>query len=121
MPENKIRGRIVVKESGIGIPDLIVVIHDVDPVTPADGHGADAPREEARPDEVDPDIELREITDANREAVLAVSVAPGQKRFVGSVAGALEDAVECSPQQALVSRRVRGRRAGRVRHAQLGC
>lgn len=40
------------------------------------------------------DVELREITDANREEVLAVGVAPGQKRFVGSVAGALEDAVE---------------------------
>jgi GNAT superfamily N-acetyltransferase len=39
-------------------------------------------------------ITLREITDANREAVLGVSVAPEQKRFVGSVAGALEDAAE---------------------------
>ena len=43
---------------------------------------------------MEPEVEFREITDANREAVLAVSVAPGQKRFVGSVAGALEDAVE---------------------------
>jgi len=39
-------------------------------------------------------ISLREITDANREAVLALSVAPEQRRFVGSVAEALEDAVE---------------------------
>lgn len=42
------------------------------------------------------DVELREITEANRAAVLAVHVAPGQKRFVGSVAGALEEAVEWS-------------------------
>lgn len=39
-------------------------------------------------------VELREITAANRAAVLALRVAPGQERFVGSVAGALQDAVE---------------------------
>ena len=37
---------------------------------------------------------LREITDENRHAVLAVGVAPAQKRFVGTVAGALIDAQE---------------------------
>ena len=39
---------------------------------------------------------LREITDANRDAVLALRVAPAQERFVGSVRGALEDAAEYS-------------------------
>jgi GNAT superfamily N-acetyltransferase len=39
-------------------------------------------------------ITLRELTDANRDAILALAVAPEQQRFVGSVAGALEDAVE---------------------------
>jgi hypothetical protein len=40
---NKISGRVVLKETGLGIPDLLVVIHDVDPGTspeetlPADG------------------------------------------------------------------------------------
>jgi diamine N-acetyltransferase len=39
-------------------------------------------------------VTLREITDDNREAVLALRVAPGQERFVGSVRGALEEAAE---------------------------
>jgi RimJ/RimL family protein N-acetyltransferase len=39
-------------------------------------------------------VSLREITDENREAILALRVAPDQERFVGTVAGALEDAVE---------------------------
>lgn len=39
-------------------------------------------------------VTLVEITGANREAVLALRVAPGQERFVGSVQGALEDAAE---------------------------
>jgi hypothetical protein len=40
---NKISGRVVLKETGLGIPDLLVVIHDVDPgatpeeTLPADG------------------------------------------------------------------------------------
>lgn len=37
-------------------------------------------------------VHLRELTDANRDEVLALRVAPNQVRFVGSVAGALEDA-----------------------------
>ena len=37
---------------------------------------------------------LRELTDANRDAVMALRVAASQKQFVGSVAGALESAVE---------------------------
>jgi diamine N-acetyltransferase len=37
-------------------------------------------------------VTLREITDANRDEVLALRVAPEQSRFVGSVAAALEDA-----------------------------
>lgn len=40
------------------------------------------------------DVTLREITDGNCEAVLALSVAPAQERFVGSVRDALELAVE---------------------------
>lgn len=40
------------------------------------------------------DVTLREIGEANREAVLALSVAPAQERFVGSVLGALELAVD---------------------------
>jgi diamine N-acetyltransferase len=39
-------------------------------------------------------VTLREISDGNRDEVLALRVAPEQFRFVGSVAGALEDAVE---------------------------
>lgn len=34
-------------------------------------------------------VSLREIVDGNRDAVLALRVAPGQERFVGSVRGAL--------------------------------
>ena len=39
-------------------------------------------------------VALREITDSNLGAVLALRVAPAQERFVGTVAGALEDARE---------------------------
>jgi diamine N-acetyltransferase len=39
-------------------------------------------------------VTLREITDGTRDAVLALAVAPGQERFVGSVRDALELAVE---------------------------
>ncbi len=35
---------------------------------------------------------LREITTTNREAVLALGVAPAQEQFVGTVAGALHEA-----------------------------
>jgi diamine N-acetyltransferase len=37
-------------------------------------------------------VTLREITDENRQAVLALRVEPSQERFVGTVAGALGDA-----------------------------
>lgn len=37
-------------------------------------------------------VTLGEITDRNREAVLALRVAPGQERFVGSVRSALAQA-----------------------------
>jgi diamine N-acetyltransferase len=39
-----------------------------------------------------PLVVLREITEENRAAVLALRVAPGQERFVGSVRGALAEA-----------------------------
>jgi diamine N-acetyltransferase len=40
-------------------------------------------------------VTLRELTDVNREAVLALRVAPEQERFVGgSVQNALADAAE---------------------------
>jgi GNAT superfamily N-acetyltransferase len=39
-------------------------------------------------------VTLNEITDGNREAVLALHVAPAQERFVGSVRGALDVAAE---------------------------
>ena len=39
-------------------------------------------------------VSLREVTGENRDAVLAVRVAPAQERFVGTVAGALRDAQE---------------------------
>ena len=39
-------------------------------------------------------VALREITDDNLGAILALRVAPAQERFVGTVAGALEDARE---------------------------
>jgi diamine N-acetyltransferase len=37
-------------------------------------------------------VTLRELTDANRDDVLALRVAPGQERFVGSVAESLRNA-----------------------------
>src|SRR5262249_3100564 len=39
-------------------------------------------------------VTLGEITDVNRDAVLALGVAPEQERFVGSVGGALAEAAE---------------------------
>ena len=39
-------------------------------------------------------IELREITDANREAVLALHAGPAEGRFVSSVADSIEEAAE---------------------------
>lgn len=39
-----------------------------------------------------PSIELREVTEANRAAVLAVRLGPGQDRFVSSVADSLDEA-----------------------------
>jgi diamine N-acetyltransferase len=39
-------------------------------------------------------VNLVEITDDNRAAVLGLRLAPGQERFVGSVRGALADAAE---------------------------
>lgn len=39
-------------------------------------------------------LTFREVTDANRAEVTALRVAPGQDRFVNSVADAMEEAVE---------------------------
>lgn len=39
-------------------------------------------------------VTIREVTDENREAILALRVAPAQERFVGTVAWALMDAEE---------------------------
>jgi diamine N-acetyltransferase len=39
-------------------------------------------------------VSLQPITDANRAAVLALRVAPGQERFVSTVADSLAEAVE---------------------------
>jgi GNAT superfamily N-acetyltransferase len=39
-------------------------------------------------------VTLRELTESNRAAVVGLSVAPAQRQFVGSVAGALEDAAD---------------------------
>jgi GNAT superfamily N-acetyltransferase len=39
-------------------------------------------------------VTLEEITDENREAVLALRVAPGQERFVGSVPDSLAEAAD---------------------------
>ena len=39
-------------------------------------------------------VGLREITDENRDSVIALSVAPVQERFVGTVLEALRDAAE---------------------------
>ena len=39
-------------------------------------------------------IELREITDANRDAVVAIHAGPAEGRFVSSVADSLEEAAE---------------------------
>ena len=41
-----------------------------------------------------PSIELREITEANRDDVVAIHAGPAQGRFVSSVADSLEEAVE---------------------------
>jgi diamine N-acetyltransferase len=42
----------------------------------------------------DATVTLREITDANREAVLALEVGPGQERFVAGVEESIREAVE---------------------------
>src|SRR5436853_6131362 len=34
---NTISGKVILKENGIGIPDLIVIVYDLDPVTGAEG------------------------------------------------------------------------------------
>jgi GNAT superfamily N-acetyltransferase len=39
-------------------------------------------------------VTLRELTDANREDVVALRVAPDQEKFIGSVADSLEEATE---------------------------
>ena len=41
-----------------------------------------------------PSIELREITDENREAVLALHAGPAEGRYVSSVADSIEEAAE---------------------------
>src|SRR4051794_14678600 len=41
-----------------------------------------------------PEVQLREITDDNRDAVCALRVRGRQRRFVASVTGSLEDAAE---------------------------
>jgi diamine N-acetyltransferase len=41
-----------------------------------------------------PTIELREITEANRDAVVAIHAGPAEGRFVTSVADSIEEAVE---------------------------
>jgi GNAT superfamily N-acetyltransferase len=41
-----------------------------------------------------PSIELREITDANRDAVVAIYAGPAEGRFVSSVADSLAEAAE---------------------------
>jgi GNAT superfamily N-acetyltransferase len=41
-----------------------------------------------------PSIELREITDANRDAIVAIHGGPAEGRFVSSVADSLEEAAE---------------------------
>jgi len=41
-----------------------------------------------------PPIELREVTEANRDAVIAIHAGPAQGRFVSSVADSLEEAAE---------------------------
>ena len=43
---------------------------------------------------MDESLTLRELTDANRDAVLALRVGPGQDQFVSSVAESLEEAEE---------------------------
>lgn len=45
---------------------------------------------------MDPDVTLREITPANDAVVRALTVAPGQERFVASVTSSLDEA-EASP------------------------
>lgn len=45
-------------------------------------------------------VSLREVTDDNHDAVVALRVTPEQEQFVGSVRGALADAAEmphCQP------------------------
>jgi diamine N-acetyltransferase len=41
-----------------------------------------------------PPVSLREITDDNRAAVLALAVAPGQEQFVENIADSLDEAAE---------------------------
>ena len=56
------------------------------------GHHHDAPSALIIPPM--PSIELREITEANREAVLSIHGGPAEGRFVSSVVDSLEEAAE---------------------------
>jgi GNAT superfamily N-acetyltransferase len=47
------------------------------------------------------DVSLRPITDQNRAAVLALELAPWQRRFVSTVAESMQEAVEEAPGRAI--------------------
>jgi len=57
MPTNVISGRVVLKETGIGVPDLLVVIHDLDPGTvPEEATGTSRGRGGIAPAAVQPGL-----------------------------------------------------------------
>src|SRR5688500_11329544 len=41
---NSISGKVILKETGMGVPDLIVIVYDLDPVTGTDGGTPSIPR-----------------------------------------------------------------------------
>ncbi len=48
-----------------------------------------------------PDLSLREITEQNQAAVLALELAPGQRRFVSTVAESMQEAIDEAPGRAI--------------------
>jgi diamine N-acetyltransferase len=48
-----------------------------------------------------PDLSLRTITEQNQAAVLALELAPGQRRFVSTVAESMQEAIDAAPGRAI--------------------
>ena len=48
-----------------------------------------------------PDLSLREITEQNQAAIMALELAPGQRRFVSTVAESMQEAIDEAPGRAI--------------------